>query len=437
MGPIPSDIGTCHIVGGRERIKGSVHIPLDTALCWVVGLLVVITSIDAFRLGVPLSLSPIINTGLKAAATLLGVTVVALHATLTPKESRVGLNGAAYLLFSYSAVATFSIFWTPSVRDTLFGVIGLWSILLVGLRSRYLRPEALFGAVRIGCDFVVIGSVLSLLLQMPTANVFLQGMDRLAGISYGPHAVARCAAFATLIRLHSLQRSHHLFKKGVGNLTWLALYAFVIVLADSRQIYLSLPVALAILFLPNRPGRILVRISLGLTVACILAMLLALAGLDPVERILDSLTRNSNEDITNLTGRTAIWHATVNLIVERPILGYGFNAGGLVLSDYYLRFSDWTTQSAHNAVLHCALDLGLVGLTLLGAAVVFILGNTVRSKDRLLLAFVTIVLVIGMIERSIAGAAGLLFLLLATCARPTRAITPVSSTFKTFTCSDK
>jgi exopolysaccharide production protein ExoQ len=66
-----------------------------------------------------------------------------------------------------------------------------------------------------------------------------------------------------------------------------------------------------------------------------------------------------------LTGRTELWDLVVNLIYDRPALGYGYRSMWDE-SDVYRKIADdqtggWGVTHAQNALLEIALELGIVG----------------------------------------------------------------------------
>lgn len=67
---------------------------------------------------------------------------------------------------------------------------------------------------------------------------------------------------------------------------------------------------------------------------------------------------------TTLTGRTAIWDASVDFVRVQPLLGYGYDAfwGGFDSpgGDLWSRLGD-APQHAHNGLLDIALGLGVIG----------------------------------------------------------------------------
>ena len=71
---------------------------------------------------------------------------------------------------------------------------------------------------------------------------------------------------------------------------------------------------------------------------------------------------------STLTGRTDIWLATINLIRQKPLLGWGYMATWLPTDAPFAEIWDqfrWAIPNAHSAYLDVALQLGLVGLVLL------------------------------------------------------------------------
>lgn len=77
---------------------------------------------------------------------------------------------------------------------------------------------------------------------------------------------------------------------------------------------------------------------------------------------------------TTLTGRTILWASAIDMIQQRPWLGYGFSAFWLGWdgpSAKIWRLNPWGPPHSHNGILDLWLDLGLVGVGL------FLLGFTI------------------------------------------------------------
>jgi O-antigen ligase len=131
----------------------------------------------------------------------------------------------------------------------------------------------------------------------------------------------------------------------------------------------SLVVCLAVLLLIPlyRALRFRFTTALGLW---ILVVLLGAIALTLVASNLESSLSLLGRDAT-LTGRTEIWAAVVASIIERPWLGYGYNAFWQEWSGpsaAVLSAVGWETPHSHNGVLDLWLDLGTLGI------VVFVIG---------------------------------------------------------------
>ncbi len=175
--------------------------------------------------------------------------------------------------------------------------------------------------------------------------------------------------------------------------------AYAMYASESRTGLLGFLVAAIIAWLvgDHRPGR-RVRIAAAvLSVALVVSPLLlpAVGGY---------LNRDKSESsITSLTGRTDFWPLAVDLIRERPVVGWGVN---VITSPVGYKFQKVLTgvSQAHNAFLEAALQAGLIGaiswaLSLLGAMIgSFRLSR--GDKYRFLLISMSILLVLSSVTES-------------------------------------
>jgi exopolysaccharide production protein ExoQ len=66
----------------------------------------------------------------------------------------------------------------------------------------------------------------------------------------------------------------------------------------------------------------------------------------------------------DLTGRTDLWHSVGSMILDRPLLGYGFSGfwGGASIESYAVEnYVGWSPTYSHNGYLEILLNLGIVG----------------------------------------------------------------------------
>jgi O-antigen ligase len=160
---------------------------------------------------------------------------------------------------------------------------------------------------------------------------------------------------------------HHM-----GKLTFwllLLLYTLLLVESGSREAWIaSVGVVLVYISLLGLSG---VSASLRTAFVTVGIFVVAIGSfvISSSAGIFQLLGRNAD-----LTGRTAIWSAVWSAIKLRPLLGYGFDAFWMGRTPGVRTFvqlmahgnSTWQITSAHNGILQMLLELGAVGLALIG-----------------------------------------------------------------------
>ena len=94
------------------------------------------------------------------------------------------------------------------------------------------------------------------------------------------------------------------------------------------------------------------------------------------------LERFAVSEVTDLGGRLSIWDIAINLIKEKPLVGYGAgSASSLVGLEYYSPFNIIGVQykSVHNPILEIWIENGLIGLLLFGGVLAFPLFGLFRT----------------------------------------------------------
>ena len=119
----------------------------------------------------------------------------------------------------------------------------------------------------------------------------------------------------------------------------------------------------------------------------------------------------------SLTGRTYVWATTIDLIRERPMLGWGYVSGSRI--ELSRLFPGGNSGGSHNAYLEVLLALGAMGALVLGGLLIKIcltLARALRSWWKVLDPGVTSIQVLklsvillvllaeGMFESSFSGA---------------------------------
>lgn len=134
-----------------------------------------------------------------------------------------------------------------------------------------------------------------------------------------------------------------------------------------------------------------------------------------------SLTTGGLGRDETLTGRTGFWEELLQMSVN-PLLGTGYE--GFWMGDRIAQLWNkywWRPNQAHNGYLEIYLNLGIVGLALLAALIMFMarsIFNGITSSNRydfqiLRLAFLLIMLAINFTEANFKGFIWLVFLFFA------------------------
>ncbi|MBE9192592.1 O-antigen ligase family protein [Gloeocapsopsis crepidinum LEGE 06123] len=113
----------------------------------------------------------------------------------------------------------------------------------------------------------------------------------------------------------------------------------------------------------------------------IISILVASAASILVVSEADTLLSLIGKDAT-LTGRTPLWEAVWVMILQRPWLGYGYNAfwlGWQSYSSFVWEFVRWTPPHGHNGILDLWLDLGFLGVAVFTMSLLFAFLKAIRN----------------------------------------------------------
>ena len=317
---------------------------------------------------------------------------------------RTFFTAKAFLL--YSIFSILSLLWTVSYERTGMAILGFVSILFLAIAAQRISRESLARVLLKSSDLIVLVSLLAYILNFGDVVVVLQGVERLSGITFGPHALARLVALSLVLRAYLYYLESGLSK--LGSVIMLFAYVFVLLKTDSRQAYLVIVPSVFLIWLLSGDAASKIRVVMALIIS--IAAALPVFGLPTsANDKLAGFSRSEADDVATLTGRTFIWSKSLELIKDKPYVGYGMHGGGLMLSqNYFTHTSGWTTESAHNLFIQTALDLGGVGLILIVFVFIFSGVRGFRRRDGLSMSLMAFVLILGLVERSIAGAPGFL-----------------------------
>ncbi len=345
--------------------------------------------IDFNRFGIPENFQSVFKGGVIA----LIILVFLIKWSQKPFKPKLSLFVKAFL-----ALVVVSLFYTVNFKESLTGIVVLFStILLLLLARRTFSLTKIFQLIRIACTCIILFSFCLYIFRSSSSYDFLQGKERFAGITYGAHPLASISVFFILIT--AINYRFKLSTRFFVDNTMLLIALLMITEADSRQAVIGLVIAL--LFLVWHRINLLSKVFLFSF--SILTIIFISQGVEK-EKFLKNQSRTStSEEVTTLTGRTAIWLKSIEIIKNKPVLGNGYNAGQFELENNYQTMHGWSTRSAHNFLLHTGLDLGLIGILLILYGVISTFKAIYKFHSKLAFSILLYCLIISFVERGFAG----------------------------------
>lgn len=148
--------------------------------------------------------------------------------------------------------------------------------------------------------------------------------------------------------------------------------AIVLFLTITRSVTLAFLIAVLTLLLWSSRARFDVRVL----VASSLVVLVLIPMVFWPEELFDFVLREGSvEQLFTLTGRTDLWAVALEAIRTEPILGFGYGAGRLILTEQV----QWA-GTGHNLWVEAAISLGVVGAFLVTAILVWIGQRAIRLQ---------------------------------------------------------
>lgn len=233
------------------------------------------------------------------------------------------------------------------VGTTLFGVV---------LATRYSLDQQL----KVLQWAFRIGAISSLFLGIGSpGRVFsaVGGGGGIRGVFPHKNILGGAMALAFLVEWYLRETG---MRAKVLRLLSLGAFGALLLASDSLTSILTVVSALGVTWV-FRVAYARLRIPLPAIVLCLIAVTLsmALVGVGTGD-VTGSMGRSSD-----MTGRTELWQAVAQTIMERPLLGFGFSgfwngaSSSSLVVEHQIR---WAPAYSHNGYLEIALSLGLVGL---------------------------------------------------------------------------
>lgn len=238
--------------------------------------------------------------------------------------------------------------------------------------------------------FVPAGSTVYEYLTNPFVPNSSQAVERYTGLGGNENVIASIMAFALPLAWYLSVTRRSGWLRWI-NLIYLPVGVLGIVLTASRGGAVLAVVGLAVIPLTythiSRIRRILLTTILGV-------MAVALVNLVPPENVARLTETSSELTEGNVSNRSQIWEAGLEVYSDHPVLGVG--VGGF--SDAVMPILGYK-QVAHNVFVNLLTEMGVVGLGLYTLMLLVILVPLLRlpSPDRTVYTFVWLVLFISLL----------------------------------------
>jgi exopolysaccharide production protein ExoQ len=264
------------------------------------------------------------------------------------------------LLTFLSALPALSALWSDASSLSLRrGAFVLFSSLLGYHFASHYSPEK---QIKIFSSVGVIAALSSCLMALVFPRFGLDHMVH-AGAWRGIYSHKNLCAFAMILFISPLFGREGRMTT-LPRVAYAVLLLFILGMTQSRTGWIVCSMYVAAMCTLKCLGKFNVRDSRILAIAGALVIAGAVSLLSQnVEGILGLMGR----DLT-FSGRTNIWQAVFDAVMQRPLLGYGYAAfwqGLQGASSNIILTLGWAVPHAHNGFLEVWLQLGFVGLSLL------------------------------------------------------------------------
>ena len=271
------------------------------------------------------------------------------------------VRNAPPVLILFILYALLSTFWSESPEWTAQRGLHLTGKVLVAYRlAQIFGLNEILMYVRDCLLIIVLVGALTAILLPEIGTQSYRGESAWNGLYTHKTSLGHTAALCTLLCLHSLMTGAG---RSAITMMFLVLSLSVTVLSQSATSYVALAVAVVIYTIAIKRRLSTATISQrknGVILGSAFIAFSTIVAVVFVEIVLEILGRD-----ISLSGRTDIWQGVLEMVKEKPALGYGFFAAWRSDQVVYVleRTITWT-PSAHNSYIECLVDLGIIGLVL-------------------------------------------------------------------------
>ena len=298
------------------------------------------------------------------------------------------------------ALIIISCFYAPNIKYAAGATFSVVSVYILFYLARVtLEEKQILGAI---ISAIALLSFLSILLyfinpEMARFWVWENGKyvvgSRLEGLTTNPNAMGYTAAVSIIFSFFYIKLYYDKSEKLILICTLINLIALL--MSHSRTSAMGLIIVLVMVyFFTFSYKRLLTLFTLGFLL--ILTMLII-----DMDIIFSMLSRSGDaSEITSVTGRTHIWATVIDLILQKPMFGWGYTAAGFILPTMSDEIG-YPAYTCHNMMLQLVFSLGFVGCFFFIIAMSIKLYFSFKYNDHLKIASFAFILLTGLTEASI------------------------------------
>ncbi|MBN1163410.1 MAG: O-antigen ligase family protein [Candidatus Krumholzibacteriota bacterium] len=275
------------------------------------------------------------------AGLILGTLIV--HNSLSRKQFvALNLRQGIFMIifFALIPISQLQRLYLTGAKDAFnsFLPVFLLFFMIINLITNFNQLKKAFYLLLFMTVFLAANGILQYYRGIDIAGqTMFQGRIRWIGIFEDPNDLGlTILAFTPFALLSMLQKGSSLVKRSLWLVVFLILL-YALYLTNSRGTFIGLLVVI-VFYLSKKWGPVK-----GLACGAVLALIMLIAGPSRFAEI--------STDEASASGRIDAWATGLNLLKWRPILGIGYGD-----------FTEHHPLTAHNSVVLCMAELGLVGL---------------------------------------------------------------------------
>ena len=341
---------------------------------------------------------------------------------------------AILLAAGFATLSMASALWSQTPVYTAASALGLLSYLVLACLVTSIMSERMLTRVLLFSFFAFALLALAAALVVPERAWLVPtgyaGSERLQGLSGHPNVLGE--QMAVMITLAVVARRQGMLDSATF-LLCLVLGIIVLEATGSRTMLAAVALTWLVVWLRGR-GMLALAGTGAAGVACILLVVVAMGSAPNAEALLAAISRSgSTWELLTLTGRTDLWQIALELVGQKPLLGWGYNGTEAIFVANVGRVFYGDPVNAHSMYLQTLVTLGLLGSLPLLALLVLVLKRVIARPDPAHDQIALLVVFIGLTEVAIAATPTALtlvfFIVLAREAR--QYLTPASAPMRT------